>query len=165
MADTARAGDTRRMRTLAYISRACRVLDARELGDLLDDARRTNADLGLTGVLLHDHGMFLQMLEGEPEDIDQAMRRIRRSKKHEDLIVFFDESITARMFPAWAMGWPGDVTAQAAVHAVVDAARPAVHDATPGQRDMLNVVSRFLMDGETPPTARAPQRELSPGAS
>jgi hypothetical protein len=51
------------MRTLAYISRARRALDPHELGDLLDDARRFNAEHGLTGVLLHDHGMFLQLLE------------------------------------------------------------------------------------------------------
>jgi hypothetical protein len=152
------------MRTVAYISRACRALDTYELGDLLDDARRFNAEHGLTGVLLHDHGMFLQLIEGDAPAIDEAMRRIRRSKKHEDLIVVFDETITTRLFPAWAMGWPGSATGQAAARAVVAAATP--QGSTPGQQDMLGVVRQFLIDGE-PPAAPQPsaQRELSSGAA
>jgi hypothetical protein len=152
------------MRTLAYISRARRALDPHELGDLLDDARRFNAEHGLTGVLLHDHGMFLQLLEGEAQPVDDAMRRIRRSTKHEHLIVVFDETIAARLFPAWAMGWPGDVTGRAAAEAVVRAARR--DGVTPGQHDMLGVVTQFLLDGE-PPQARqpVPESEFSPGAA
>jgi hypothetical protein len=152
------------MRTLAYISRACRALDAHELGDLLDDARRFNTDSALTGVLLHDHGMFLQLLEGDAPAIDEAMRRIRRSKKHEDLIVVFDEPITSRLFPAWAMGWPGNISGQAAARAVVAAARP--DGATQGQRDMLAVVAQFLVDGGAPAAPQPlAQREFSSGAA
>jgi hypothetical protein len=152
------------MRTLAYISRACRALDPHELGDLLDDARRFNSEHGITGVLLHDHGMFLQLLEGEAQPVDDAMRRIRRSTKHEHLIVVFDETIVSRLFPAWAMGWPGDVTGRAAAHAVIRAARR--DGATPGQRDMLGVVTQFLLDGEPPATRQPlPESELSSGAA
>jgi hypothetical protein len=152
------------MRSLAYISRARRSLDAHELGDLLDDARRFNTEHGLTGVLLHDHGMFLQLLEGDMQPIDEAMRRIRRSGKHEDLIVVFDEAITARLFPAWAMGWPGSITGQAAARAVVAAARP--EGATPGQQDMLAVVAQFLVDGEAPAARQSSaQHEVSSGAA
>lgn len=151
------------MRTLAYISRACAPLNFRALGDLLDDARSFNAAQQLTGVLLHAHGMFLQLLEGKPEALDAAMQRIRASKKHEDLIVVFDEAITARLFPAWAMGWPGNVTADAAVKAVVGAAAAPSAGTTPGQQDMLRVIRTFLAD-ETPAAGRG-ERALSSGAA
>lgn len=134
------------MRTLAYLSRAGGDFDARALGDLLDDARSFNAEHGVTGVLLHAHGMFLQMLEGEPVAIDEVMRRIRKSGKHDNLIVICDETIVARLFPAWAMGWPGNVIGATAVQAVLGAATPLPAGATPEQRDMLKIIEAFLRE-------------------
>jgi hypothetical protein len=134
------------MRTLAYFSRAIGNLGSHALGDLLDDARRFNGEHGLTGVLLHARGMFMQILEGAPIAIDEAMRRIRRSSKHDRLTVVCDETIFVRLFPAWAMGWPGNVSAEAAVRAVLDAAMPLPERATDEQADLLETAAAFLRD-------------------
>ena len=147
------------MRTLAYLSRASASFDARQLGDLLDDARSFNAEHALTGVLLHAHGMFLQMLEGEAIAIDDAMRRIRKSRKHDNVIVICDEPIVDRLFPAWAMGWPGNVTGTAAVQAVLGAATPLPERATPEQADMLKILEAFLRD-DMPQAETAAQMPL-----
>ena len=49
---------------LIYVSKATRALDKEELTTLLGKIRPNNSRLGITGILLHDSGSFLQVLEG-----------------------------------------------------------------------------------------------------
>ena len=64
------------LRAIAYVSRALPDLSARRLQALVDDAARFNKMAGVTGVLLHDGGRFLQYLEGPPDGIGSVYERI-----------------------------------------------------------------------------------------
>lgn len=91
------------MRCIVYISFESRRLTKADLHKILAAARRKNAEMRVTGVLLHFDGLFLQVLEGTDEVIAVLLRTIRNDKRHQDLRILLDEPITARHFPDWAM--------------------------------------------------------------
>lgn len=88
-----------------YLSSATRRLDNRELADLLDLSRSRNLEAGVTGMLLHHDGDFLQVLEGEDEAVARTWERIARDRRHRGIIVMLDERRDERLFPDWSMGF------------------------------------------------------------
>uniref|UniRef100_UPI0013DAEED6 BLUF domain-containing protein n=1 Tax=Stenotrophomonas maltophilia TaxID=40324 RepID=UPI0013DAEED6 len=61
---------------LVYRSLAVEPPSARALQRILEVARRRNATEGLTGLLVHDQGCFVQWLEGPPEGLDRVWESI-----------------------------------------------------------------------------------------
>jgi hypothetical protein len=90
---------------LVYISAAREPLDARALADLLTQARRNNAQKGLTGILLHCEGSFLQVLEGAAETVDGLYERIREDRRHQKVVRLSRKATTERTFGEWSMGY------------------------------------------------------------
>ncbi len=92
------------MNCLAYVSNSIE-LPVREdkLEQLLQRARRFNAQVGVTGALVHDDGSFLQYLEGETAAIEAVMRRVYADNLHRNVTVLMSGSLAARTFPQWLM--------------------------------------------------------------
>ena len=76
---------------------------ASQLNAIFDSCTRNNTALGVTGVLLHEGGYFVQLLEGEKASLDAVMARISADDRHTDITMFVDEPIGERQFPDWAM--------------------------------------------------------------
>lgn len=76
-----------------------------QLAALLDGARRFNAEVGVTGVLLHHVGRFFQYFEGPVHAVREVHGRILRSTRHHSLAFLLDVPIASRQFPAWYMGF------------------------------------------------------------
>jgi hypothetical protein len=93
------------MREIVYVSAASRLLDPAQLGAILEQARRNNQRLGVTGVLLYDAGSFMQLLEGEPEVLQPLYERIAQDERHYRVHRVRDRSIQGRSFAAWSMGF------------------------------------------------------------
>ncbi|WP_162599932.1 BLUF domain-containing protein [Nocardioides solisilvae] len=93
------------MLSLTYISTATRPLDDDELSSLLAATRERNAEAGLTGMLLHADGHFLQTLEGETAVVEAAFERIRVDRRHRNVDVALREELGERRFPDWSMGF------------------------------------------------------------
>ena len=91
-------------RRVIYTSRAVKDFSKRELLDLLHDARAYNSVDKICGVLMHRNGYFLQVLEGEPEAIDNLLVRLIRDTRHSDLKIIHDSSVDSLLFSNWAMG-------------------------------------------------------------
>jgi Sensors of blue-light using FAD len=89
---------------LAYSSLPTRPMSATELGNLLLKARLFNASQGVSGVLLHDRGHFLQYLEGPPEGVQRVWDKVSASPLHHQVNVLLRESIEQRVFADWQMG-------------------------------------------------------------
>ena len=70
------------LRRVVYTSIATKPMDRRELLDLLHDARGFNKIDGITGLLLHDWGQFLQIIEGPENAIDDLLERLNNDKRH-----------------------------------------------------------------------------------
>lgn len=90
---------------LIYVSSAVKELSEDELLDLLEEARARNLRQGVTGMLLYLGGNFIQVLEGEQEDVEDIYRSIAQDSRHSGLIVIEQEEISGRSFPDWSMGF------------------------------------------------------------
>jgi hypothetical protein len=90
---------------LCYASTQTRPLTGQELAGLLNTARATNVDHGITGLLLHREDSFLQVLEGEEADVRLIYDKIERDARHRDLKLLFAEQLGEREFPDWRMAF------------------------------------------------------------
>lgn len=90
---------------LLYISSGVRLFGDEELAELLAVARRNNAPLGISGMLLYLDGNFLQVLEGNESDVRRLFATIASDVRHRGLIVLLSQPIETRAFPDWSMGF------------------------------------------------------------
>ncbi|QKJ29983.1 BLUF domain-containing protein [Mucilaginibacter mali] len=93
------------MEYLIYISTAKKLLDTKELTDILHVSRRNNKQHHITGVLLYSEGTFIQLLEGEPESVNIVYDLIVRDSRHKNIIKLIHTSTDKRSFPDWTMGF------------------------------------------------------------
>lgn len=76
---------------------------AHDIAAILRTSRRNNASLGITGVLCHLRGAFMQYLEGEEASLEHLLGRIGRDPRHCQLVVLEYRLIAVRAFPQWSM--------------------------------------------------------------
>lgn len=67
---------------LLYMSSASQKFSAAELGALLDRARKNDAARGVTGMLLHADGSFIQYIEGERDTVLGLFDTISGDRRH-----------------------------------------------------------------------------------
>jgi len=89
---------------LIYASRAAEALSAEILSTLLKTARDHNTAAGITGVLVHSDGIFLQLLEGGRNAVNAVYNRITQDKRHHDVVLLSYDEVSERRFAGWAMG-------------------------------------------------------------
>lgn len=92
---------------LIYTSRESQEFTAAALKKILMTARLRNHEVGVTGVLVYQGGMFLQALEGAEDEVETIFARIEKDPRHCDLTVLHrDLSVgKRRMFGEWSMGF------------------------------------------------------------
>jgi len=85
---------------------ASRAVDAsREaIESILASARRHNPESGITGILLHGSGVFLQGMEGGRQAVSDLYGTIQRDPRHKDVVLLHYEEILERRFGGWTMG-------------------------------------------------------------
>jgi hypothetical protein len=91
--------------SLTYLSTATERFGPGELRDLLAHSRERNHERGLTGLLLHVDGRFIQTLEGETATVDATYERIAADPRHRDVFVTWREEVDHRAYPDWSMGF------------------------------------------------------------
>lgn len=94
-----------------YVSLAQSGLDILALRDILAASVRRNDAVGITGFLLHGHGLFMQVLEGGAQEVGATMQRIIADTRHSTLRVLEHGPIARREFGDWTMGFK-DLDAQ-----------------------------------------------------
>jgi len=90
---------------LIYGSVQTRPFTPVKLSDLLAFSRARNQNLDVTGVLLHQTGVFVQVLEGDEKVVAALYERISRDPRHKNVAVFRRGPIQARQFGSWSMGF------------------------------------------------------------
>ena len=76
-----------------------------QLIELLRLARRNNARLGVTGMLLYKEGRFMQALEGEETVVRTLLQKIAADPRHCDLKLLDEGFTDEREFGDWSMGF------------------------------------------------------------
>ena len=90
---------------LIYMSTASRPMNYEGLSDLLKEARTENARQGITGMLLHQQDTFLQILEGEEENVRALYEKLRKDPRHSGLHIVRQGHSDRRIFEDWSMGF------------------------------------------------------------
>lgn len=93
------------LKALVYVSSATELFNEQQLGELLQGARSKNELTGVTGVLLHCEGNFMQYVEGPPEATDRLYERIRADDRHHGIVTIDEELVDARQFAGWSMAY------------------------------------------------------------
>ncbi len=93
------------MISLTYLSTAVRVLDQPDLEALLRTSRDRNTAAEVTGMLLYADGHFIQTLEGAQPAVEEVFARIEVDPRHRDIVVTLKDTVEARAFPGWTMGF------------------------------------------------------------
>jgi Sensors of blue-light using FAD len=88
-----------------------------ELQELLDHSRRSNAAKGITGALVYAEGIFLQILEGDKDLLNDLMAKIRQDVRHENVIVLQEGEVPAAVFGGWKMAYVSATAKQVAMWA------------------------------------------------
>lgn len=93
------------MHHIIYMSWATREMSHTDLVALLQQARTTNEQLGITGVLVYGDQQFMQLLEGEQPVISTLYQRIAQDSRHRNVFKMADKAIQERTFQDWAMAF------------------------------------------------------------
>jgi hypothetical protein len=90
---------------IIYVSQACTIMDETRLRDLLSHSREKNARLQITGMLLYQHGNFMQVLEGPRETVLSLLENIRKDTRSTNLVVLQEMDRPEREFADWTMAF------------------------------------------------------------
>jgi len=94
------------MISLMYVSNTDKNYSEAELEVMLASFCRKNASIGVTGVLIYNGaGTFIQIIEGDEEDIDPLYKKILNDPRHNRINCLRRKKIEDRQFPAWRMGF------------------------------------------------------------
>lgn len=74
-----------------------------QVHEMAHASARRNAANALTGALLFIENQFIQVLEGDPEAIEQTFERICCDLRHTNVKLVDLASVSERMFPEWEM--------------------------------------------------------------
>jgi len=66
-------------------------------------AKRENPNHGITGVLFYHNGNFLQLIEGERDELESLMSILAKDTRHINISRMVDEGIEDRGFADWNM--------------------------------------------------------------
>ena len=89
---------------LIYASRAAQAVNHDTLGALMKSSRARNLAAGITGVLIFNDGVFLQLLEGGRNAVSALYNRITRDERHHDVVLLSYDEVAERRFTGWSMG-------------------------------------------------------------
>lgn len=89
--------------SITYASAVSALLSPDGIDERLRDTRARNATRGITGLLLHWGGSFVQHHEGPWDSIEALLERIC-SDGITPVLRFLTGEIASRAFPDWSMG-------------------------------------------------------------
>lgn len=84
--------------TICYLSKQAQTLKNPELEKLFEFIIEMNPSLNITGALLYNNNFFLQVLEGSKKTVKELFSKIRKDKRHTDILMIFDQRIENRIF-------------------------------------------------------------------
>lgn len=76
-----------------------------QLGDIMSQSRSNNPSAGITGLLGVEPNRFFQILEGDTDKLAATFERIRKDRRHFEVLQRHFAPITERLFSDWAVGF------------------------------------------------------------
>lgn len=91
------------MLSLIYVSTANARVDDAMVKQIAGTAAQKNAERGVTGLLAYNSRSFMQLLEGEGEDVLEIMHGIERDTRHNNIVYIRQDMREKRECPNWSM--------------------------------------------------------------
>ena len=88
---------------LLYISRSVGPQTSTVTGSILKIALTNNRINQITGVLCQGVGFFIQVLEGERNNVNELFLKIANDRRHKNVELISFEEVTLRKYPKWLM--------------------------------------------------------------
>lgn len=88
---------------IIYSSKAAQNISQEELHKILESSEKNNKVSDITGMLILYNDTFIQMLEGEEEDVLNTYERIAKDDRHDSVLKLFEGYTDKRHFPDWKM--------------------------------------------------------------
>ena len=89
---------------LLYISHAAPTISDEQVQDILLSSRRNNSASSITGILIHGGGLFMQVLEGQEQDVIRKYVKILDDPRHSGAQILYISPANNRIFEKWSMG-------------------------------------------------------------
>ncbi|MGL4575870.1 MAG: BLUF domain-containing protein [Burkholderiaceae bacterium] len=89
---------------LLYASRAKSPIDKCAIESILTKSRVNNPELGVTGILCYGGDIYMQVLEGGRDAVNQLYNVIVRDPRHDNVMMLHYEEVSERRFAGWTMG-------------------------------------------------------------
>ncbi|MAU71988.1 MAG: hypothetical protein CML04_07815 [Pseudozobellia sp.] len=90
---------------LTYESDACVPFEKLGVDAILASARDHNKILNITGCLVYHNGAFVQILEGEKEEVHKLFKSIEKDPRHANVRLVSEEYDKKRSFSNWNMAY------------------------------------------------------------
>ncbi len=87
-----------------YASRPAAALQGAGLDLILEQSRKNNPALGITGLLCVSENLFIQVIEGGRDEVCDLYNAIVADDRHQQVRLLTYEEITERRFANWTMG-------------------------------------------------------------
>lgn len=92
-------------RTICYISKHTPSLDHSGQEDLFSFILEHNPPKNITGILLSNNNIFLQVLEGNETVLEDLFVSIKQDKRHFRILTVLDQPIEKRIFEDYSAGF------------------------------------------------------------
>lgn len=90
---------------LTYQSKSITDLNLEILNTILEESIARNSTLKITGCLIYFNGHFIQILEGEKQDVIAVYEKIITDKRHHQIELLWENDSQKRYFENWNMGF------------------------------------------------------------
>lgn len=91
------------MYRLIYISSASDNTSVSDIRDILSTAVTNNRETDITGLLMYNGLNFMQVLEGEQNDIEPLFEKISKDTRHVSVASILQGEADTRIFAPWSM--------------------------------------------------------------
>ena len=88
---------------LVYKSNPVSRVTSQDVENIVNLAKKKNAALGITGILLFKDNLFLQVLEGPREKVIDLYQKIQSDSRHENVETIYEGFSSSRSFDTWSM--------------------------------------------------------------
>lgn len=90
---------------LVYLSFSSSPVTKNSIEEILKKAEVNNPKLDLTGILICNSNVFMQLLEGTKENIMKLMDKVEKDPRHDQVTIVHEGDVDERFFPDWSMAF------------------------------------------------------------
>ena len=76
-----------------------------DLVELLQQLRARNQKQNITGMLIYDNAIYVQVLEGDADIVHEVYQLICKDPRNNGVVKLLEDHIEERDFPDWSMGF------------------------------------------------------------